>query len=206
MFTDGLNESINKEKEEFGYSRIEETLSKNKDASLSNLIAANKKALIKFIDKEEQFDDITMVAFSINNNELNLHFEKKDYEIIEEATSAFFDHFSYLDEVIKSHVGIAIDEMLNNLISYEKREDLKIDVSFAYKNKELKLIIASNGSDFDPFKHIVTKEEEELGGYGISLVKNISKKQLFPKYAVSLIKKNADLEDDEEEEIPYLIK
>ena len=179
MFTDGLNESINKTKEEFGYSRIEETLSKNKDASLENLITANKKALIKFIDKEEQFDDITMVAFSINNNELNLHFEKKNYEIIEEATNAFFDHFSYLDEVIKSHVGIAIDEMLNNLISYEKREDLKIDVSFAYKNKELKLIITSNGSDFDPFKHKVTKEEEELGGYGISLVKNISKKQSY---------------------------
>lgn len=181
-FTDGLNESINNKKEEFGYKRIEDILSNNFDKSLDELIDLFIKNNIEFIQDEEQFDDITMLTFKANNNSLNLSYYNKNYEIILDATNKFFQNYSFINEEIKSHVGIVLDELLNNLISYEKREDLHIDLNFEYQNNELMLTIISNGDDFNPFnyqKDNSLSNEDTIGGHGINIVKNFTKKQSY---------------------------
>ena len=178
MFTDGLNESINESKEEFGYQRIEELLSQSKDCSLEELLGKINDRHIEFTKGEEQFDDITIIMIKSKDNNLHMSFDKKDYSIIEEATNKFFEEYSYLDESLKSKVGIVLDELLNNYISYEKREDLKIDLDFTYENSELKLVVISNGENYNPFAEMKDNtKKKELGGHGISLVKNLSKKQ-----------------------------
>ena len=177
MFTDGLNESINKEKEEFGYKRIEDILSMNK-GSLDELINTLNSKHIEFTKGEEQFDDITMLMVKMRSNKLHLSFDKKDYSIIEEATNKFFESYPDLDVDKKAHVGIVLDELLNNIVSYEKEKDLKIEVDFTYENSELTLKISSNGEKFDPFKNGTPKNtnSDEIGGHGINIVKNLTKK------------------------------
>ena len=180
MFTDGLNESINHHKEEFGYQRIESILAQSKDLSIEELITLFNEEHNKFIGKEEPCDDITMLVFKNNKSELHLEFDKKDYAIIEEATNKFYENYSYLDESIKAHVGIVLDELLNNQISYEEREDLKISLNFKLNNNELFLTITSNGIDFNPFKELKDKKKKtEIGGHGINIVKELSKKQSY---------------------------
>ena len=183
MFTDGLNESINNNKEEFGYNRIEELLSININCSLKKLISTINDKHDEFIQDEEQFDDITIVALKRKDDELHLSFDKKDYSIIEEATDRFFEEFSYIDESTKSHVGIVLDELLNNLISYEKRDDLKIDIDFSYSHNTLEIVITANGDDYNPFDSLkdksVPQENDKLGGHGINLVKSFTKKQKY---------------------------
>lgn len=181
MFTDGLNESINKYKEEFGYTRIEELLSSNNDLSLEELFKVINEKHNEFIGKEQQFDDITMISIRKGDNKLNINYDQKDYKIIEDATEKFLATFSYLNEETKAHVGIVLDELLNNLISYEKREDLQINLDFEYINNKLKITITSNGVNYDPFRNhkVKNQPDDNPGGYGILLVKQFTKKQEY---------------------------
>ena len=185
MFTDGLNESINKEEEEFGYQRIEETIKDTSGLDLEEVINKLNDNLNAFTGNKEQFDDITMVLIKNKEAKLDLHYEKKDYEIINDIIDKFNNSFSYLDENKRASVGIIIDELVNNLVSYEKREDLIIDIHFEYNKDELKLVITSNGDDYDPFKNhkekFLDKFHSEIapGGFGLIIVKDLTKSHKY---------------------------
>ncbi len=185
MFTDGLNESINASEEEFGYERIEKTIASTSELPLEDVIKKVNKNLNDFIGKKEQFDDITMILIRNKKAELDLHYEKKDYSIINEIVDKFNDSFSYLEEKTRSSVGIIIDELVNNLVSYEKREDLVIDIHFEYVKDDLKLTITSNGEDYDPFKNhkekFLDKFHSEIapGGFGLIIVKDLTKSHKY---------------------------
>ncbi len=181
MFTDGLNESINHEFEEFGYQRIEQILEQNQGISIDNVISNMNKTLNEFVSGEEQFDDVTILIAKYQDDELKLHYEKKDYEIITDIVDKFNQSYSYLDDKIKASGGIVIDELINNLISYEEREDLIIDIKFQALNDGLKITIISNGGDYNPFANHKEKYLKEFdseiaeGGFGLSIVKEFAK-------------------------------
>ena len=181
LFTDGLNESINHSNEEFSYERIEKTLEENRDSSPDKVIESMNRALEDFVDKEEQFDDVTMVVIKHQNNELHLSYDKKDYSIITEIVDSFNAHYPFVSEECKSKCGIIIDEMVNNLISYEKREDLVIDLDFKLENENMVLTIKDNGEDYNPFDNHKEKylegfhPEIEEGGFGLMIIKDLSK-------------------------------
>lgn len=185
MFTDGLNESINKDEEEFGYQRIEETIKDTSNLALEEVINKLNDNLNSFTGNKEQFDDITMVLIKNKEAKLDLHYEKKDYEIINDIIDKFNDSFSYLDENKRASVGIVIDELVNNLVSYEKRDDLIIDIHLEYNKDELKLVISSNGDDYDPFKNhkekFLDKFHSEIapGGFGLIIVKDLTKSHKY---------------------------
>ena len=181
MFTDGLNESINDKEEEFSYSRIEETLTNSLGSSLDENISNMKNALSEFVGEEEQFDDVTMLIVKYNSDSFTMSFDKKELTIIEDAVNGFESQFSFVDPVLKSKVGIVLDELLNNLVSYEKREDLQIDVTFTVKDNEVKIEIVSNGEDYDPFGNNKKKYLDDFshdiaeGGFGVTIVENLAK-------------------------------
>lgn len=181
MFTDGLNESIDDKREEFSYSRIEEILKESKGYSLEECIANMNKALSDFTRGQEPFDDVTMMIVKYNDGSLKLTYREKDPNIITDMVDKFETAFFYIDEETKPKVGVILDELINNYISYEKREDLVIEVLFSYK-KNLKIEIITNGADYDPFKNSKEKYLEEYshdieeGGFGISIVKDLAKK------------------------------
>lgn len=181
LFTDGLNESINNVREEFSYSRIEENLSSSNGLSLQEVIDQMNNSLEEFVEGKEQFDDVTMLVVKNQIDELNLSYDKKDYSIITEIVDTFNTSFSFLKDEVKASAGIVIDELVNNLISYEKREDLKIDISFKIKNDNLMIVIKSNGNDYDPFTNHQEKyyddynDEIKEGGFGLSIIKDIAK-------------------------------
>ena len=66
------------------------------------------------------------------------------------------------------------------MISYEKREDLIIDVNFELSTKGMLINISSNGADYNPFENHKEKYLEEYssditdGGFGLSLVKDLA--------------------------------
>ena len=182
MFTDGLNESINSKKEEFSYERIENILKENKDSSSDVIIEKMNEALDEFVGKEDQFDDVTMIVAKYQDNELHLSYDKKDYSIITDIIDNFESHFSYLPKECLAQGGIVIDEAVNNLVSYEKREDLKIDVDFKVSSGALEIKITSNGDDYNPFENHKEKYLDKFhpqikeGGFGLSLIKDFASK------------------------------
>ena len=63
LHTDGLNEAINSNNEEFGYERINNSFQKDNEPKLN--IQTIIQDLEEFEGKEEQFDDSTIMAFKI---------------------------------------------------------------------------------------------------------------------------------------------
>lgn len=185
LFTDGLNESINDNFEEFGYQRIEDNLKDNHGLSLAKIIESVTKKLNEFVGEKEQFDDVTILTMKFNDQKLSLHYEKKDYEIITDIVDKFNESFDSSSERIKASVGIIIDELVNNLISYEKKENLIIDINFEMTKGGLKVQIISNGDEYNPFTNHKEKYLEEFhpeikeGGFGLSIVKDLSKEYSY---------------------------
>lgn len=181
LFTDGLNESINKSEEEFSYSRVEKTLKETKELQLDGIISKMNANLDEFTGKTEQFDDVTMLIIKAKESSLHLSYDKKDYSIISDIVDHFEKEYNFLPNEIKAPAGIIIDELINNQISYEKREDLKIDVDFKYEKDELHIVISSNGENYNSFANHKEKyfdefhPEIEEGGFGLSIIKDLAK-------------------------------
>ncbi|MDY6276528.1 MAG: SpoIIE family protein phosphatase [Bacilli bacterium] len=181
MFTDGLNESINKNNEEFGYARIEEALKDSSALPLDEVINRINTSFDSFTNSKDQFDDVTMLLVKSCSNELKLNYKNSDYHIITDAVDKFNEKFSFLSEKTKASVGVIIDEILNNFLSYEKKDDLEINVEFSLVKDGLQVVLSNNGSDFNPFKNHQDKHldkfdhEIEPGGFGLTIVKDLSK-------------------------------
>lgn len=178
LHTDGLNESIDEAETEFGYDRILNCLSENYNNTLDEILNEMDNALNKFTNNKEQFDDITMLILELKSNKLEFSFNNPGYEIISEVTNKFNDYYSYLDESIIYKASIIIDELLNNYVSYEEKDNLIIKVSFDYIDNNLIITFENNGMEFNPLlrkdKYIENDDNLTPGGLGITMVKKLS--------------------------------
>ncbi len=62
LFTDGVNEAMNAEREEFGNDRMDKVLTSSVGKSSQEIIDAMKAGISGFVDGAEQSDDITMLV------------------------------------------------------------------------------------------------------------------------------------------------
>ena len=181
LFTDGLSESINDKNEEFYYERIEEELDANKASSPANVIDSVNQKLEEFVGEKEQFDDVTIMVIKHRDNELHLSYDKKDYGIISDIIDRFNDYFCFINSESKAKCGIIVDELVNNIISYVKREDILIEIDFKLEKDDLVIVIKSNGEDYNPFANHKEKYLDEFhpeikeGGFGLSIIKDLAK-------------------------------
>ena len=68
-YTDGVPEANNKENDFYGTERMLDTLNRNLDVSPAALVKAVAEDIEKFADGADQFDDITMLAFTYKGPE-----------------------------------------------------------------------------------------------------------------------------------------
>ena len=66
VYTDGVTEATSSEKELFGTDRMLEALNKEPDAEPDEILATVMGEINRFMDGEEQFDDITMLCLKYN--------------------------------------------------------------------------------------------------------------------------------------------
>ncbi len=180
LFTDGLNEAINSENEEFGYERIVKSLSEAKGLSRAQTIEKVKDDLKNFVSSDEAFDDVTLAVVDFGTNEkFSFKFTNPDFSIIETVTENFNQAFSFLPFEKIAKIDVIFDEILNNIVSYEQRDGLAISVDAVYNDGEMKITFSSNGAEFNPLlkEEKCIKENGErttIGGFGITLVKNFA--------------------------------
>lgn len=67
VYTDGVPEAINPNKEQYGTDRLVNVLNKHKTCHLNELLTTIRKDVTDFANGEEQFDDITMLGFVFND-------------------------------------------------------------------------------------------------------------------------------------------
>lgn len=181
LFTDGLNESINSKREEFGYQNIERVLKENASQGNREILRIMSEELNKHTNNVEGFDDVTMMMFrskDIKNN-LALKYLNPTYQAIEDIMDKFNNKFADLSPEFKGELGVVIDEIINNFISYEKRKNFTISVLFEKKDDLMHILLVNNGVEFDPTKKEdkyiegYTRDLEE-GGLGITLIRKFT--------------------------------
>ena len=183
MYTDGLNEGINSLNEEFGYDRIYEVL-RECNAKGLDVLPAMRQALSAFVGGEEPFDDVTMLLFAPKGEpkgkSYHVRIEDPDFGAIEQVTDAFNSAFAHLDASVLGEFDVIFDELLNNLVSYEKTgKDFAVEVDAKEQDDNVVLTVSSNGAPFDPLAVKPNVADETLvagsglGGFGITIVKSL---------------------------------
>ena len=123
-------------------------------------------------------------------------------EELENVVTALENFFESADIslAVAQSVELALDELLNNIISYGYLDsnNHKITVELSIEENELQLVISDKGIPFNPFERQTPElnspiEEREIGGVGIHLVKNVmdsySYQRLGKRNIVTLTKK-----------------
>ena len=178
-FTDGLNEGINEEKEEFGYDRIAAALI----GAGTDITGVLFDALHAFCGEAEQFDDVTMLALSFGRAR-RIELTSPSYDDIPAVTDAVLEELKDFPQERAFEVGLMIDEIMNNQITYglKDAEQPCINVILGVAAGDVSLTFEDNGIAFDPLSQ-EAKERSEVseGGYGIMLVRTFSDEQRYER-------------------------
>jgi sigma-B regulation protein RsbU (phosphoserine phosphatase) len=208
-YTDGVTETQNLNNELYSDPRLINLL-KNGDysdpVSLVNLI---QDSVFEFQGKAEQFDDITVLSIqfledkkTIKNNSFSVTI-KNELNQMPQVIEAFeaFGEMNKLSFGVIQKFNIALDELLNNIISYGFQDDLEheIDVDVELRNERLTITFMDDGVPFNPFRNDppdtkLTLGERKIGGLGLHIVKNLvdeyDYKRQTDKNIITLIKYN----------------
>ena len=179
MYTDGLNEGCNEEKEEFGYERIAKTFVTAEEGTEEALY----DALCAFCGEEEQFDDVTMLVLRFGK-EMRVEIADPCYDDITKVCDAVLAELKDIDQDRASEIGLMIDEVMNNQISYafDGTEHPQITVRCIRGGGEVILCFEDNGKAFDPLREATPEKlAKSEGGFGILLVKTLSDAQSFER-------------------------
>jgi sigma-B regulation protein RsbU (phosphoserine phosphatase) len=186
LYTDGVTETMNGEKELFGEQRLIAALNADKDRPAKELLSAIKREVDIFADGAEQADDITMLAVRINDaaenpvKELKIEAEKEKLEDVINFISGELEKAGYPPD-IKNGICIAVEEIFLNIAGYAYKPDNgNVDISISTKEKTV-IMFEDSGSPYNPLEQPPPDLEKPLserviGGLGVHMVKSIMDK------------------------------
>ena len=198
LYTDGVTEAHNDKNELYGEERLLKCLNSVKDKSVDDICQKIKEDVELFVGTAEQFDDITMLCVSFNE-------ETKDIAITVNPTmetvsqiAAFVEEEMEKLEIspkISMKLMIAVDEIYSNIIRYSGASEATIKIEKT--EKELYFWFIDNGKPYNPLdaeEPDITKssEDRKIGGLGIFMVRkmlnNVEYKYIDGKNILKLTK------------------
>jgi sigma-B regulation protein RsbU (phosphoserine phosphatase) len=182
LYTDGLTEAENAQKELFGEQRALETASQYGTQTAEEQIEQMQQAVHVFVNQAEQSDDLTLLAVRYNpvaDFTLTLTNNIDELSQLEPFLEEFFDQNS-LDPALLSSVDLALEEALANVIMYAYPEGEKGEVTLTANvaDNAICMEIRDKGIPFNPLEQQeanldVPLKERQIGGLGIHLIKEI---------------------------------
>jgi anti-sigma regulatory factor (Ser/Thr protein kinase) len=182
LYTDGLTEAENAQKELFGEQRALETASQFGTLTAEEQIEQMRQAVHVFVNQAEQSDDLTLLVVRYNpitESTLTLTNDINELNRLEPFLEKFFDQNS-LDQALLSSVDLALEEALANVIMYAYPEGEKGEVTLSthVEDYAIYMKISDMGIPFNPLEQKeedlnVSLEKRKIGGLGIHLIKEI---------------------------------
>ena len=173
IYTDGVTEAVNTQKEFFGEERL---LSAAREADGAEKAVKNLSDTVwAFADGAEQFDDFTVLALYYKGGLKRTIKLKSDLSALSEIKSAVLEISgggSYGKKAV-----LACEEVFVNIVSYSGASC--VEVSFENRNGGLIVEFSDDGVPFNPLSsESPDKEFDEFdsGGMGIGLVKQLADK------------------------------
>lgn len=181
VYTDGVTEATDQNKNLFTNDRLTETLNKYSHESADSVIKGINAAINIFSNGSEQFDDITMLSLIYhgpNDNELTLEAIIDNIPKVTEFVDKKLEAFD-CPLKIQMQIDVAIDELFSNIAKFAYRPEVgPATVKVEVEQEPLSVIITfiDKGKPYDPLSQgdpdvTLSAEEREIGGLGIYLVK-----------------------------------
>lgn len=167
LYTDGVTEAVNENKEFFGEKRLLEVCT-GTQYTAKGLCQGISSSLIEFINAGEQFDDITMLAVQRQDSTLKLNCRLSELEKIRE-----YIFKTDLEDKLKRKIFLACDEVFSNIVNYSGAD--LISVLYNKNDDKISIIFKDNGKKFDCLKAMPKKDFDDFdkGGMGIIIVKKL---------------------------------
>jgi len=188
IFTDGVTEAMDTEGSLYSENRLEELLNSSRFNTAETLVSDTLISVETFATGTEQADDITILAFRLDEEprplvqqQLNLVI-KPDFREIDRINREFrhFANENGIPQEITRKINIAIDELVNNIIAYglDKGGEQTIQVNTDYSENRLLIEFIDQGMPFNPFESLAVDttssiDDREIGGLGRLLVKEL---------------------------------
>lgn len=178
-YTDGIPEAMNEMNQQFGNEKMLASLNENCNCPVEELCKNIREAVLKHAGNAPQFDDITMLAFSLKERDR----QTKTFEVNKDSLTAVQEFISTwaeeksVDTKYSNKLAVCTDELVSNVIFYGGATTL--EVSCEKREDEILLTFTDNGKAFNPLTQAkepditVSVEEREIGGLGIFMVKKL---------------------------------
>lgn len=178
LYTDGLPEACNADGVMYKADRALESLNKLKDKSCKEIIEGMKSDVDAFVNGAQQFDDLTMMCFNIN---------EVPYSITIDATDENYDKaFAFISEFLDQHdcamkprmeIELSVEEIYVNVAHYAYGDKVgKVMISLKEKDDMVYITFTDSGIEYNPLEKpdpdiTLSASERQIGGLGIYLVK-----------------------------------
>lgn len=187
IFTDGVTEAMDVEGQLYAESRLEELLGKAIVETTESLANEALQSVEEFATGAEQADDITILAFRLNEQagQSTAHHE---HFVLEPNLTEIDRINDELNDFAKAHgvangiiqkLKISIDDLVTNIITHGlSGDDHSIEIRFTCSDKQLVVEISDDGIAFNPFDGAkpdttLSIEDREVGGLGVFLVSEL---------------------------------
>jgi sigma-B regulation protein RsbU (phosphoserine phosphatase) len=191
LYTDGVTEAMNSNRDFFSEQRLLEVLNANKDCAPKELLSAIKQEVDNFAGGAEQTDDITMLALKITSHtEGIIETPEEDTSTVLEVEASVENLNKVLDFVnaelewrnypdkAKGEIDIAVEEVFINIANYAYATGKgKAFISISTAGK-MTIRFEDTGKPYNPLEQPDPDldkpvEEREPGGLGVFLVKKL---------------------------------
>jgi sigma-B regulation protein RsbU (phosphoserine phosphatase) len=196
MYTDGVTEARNREKEFFTEDQLVALLSSREYESMEELVQSTVAEVKRFEDGAEQFDDITVLAVQFSGQpgaaetqmlEMTLKNQLSELKQFKERFNAFAENNDF-SKPLRREMNVVFDELLGNIINYAYTDEQEhtIEVRVEFFGDRLTVTIEDDGIPFNPLEKDTPDtelplEERQIGGLGIHLVRNIMDKVSYQR-------------------------
>ena len=188
LFTDGLTEAMNADKELFRMDRVDDVASKalsDGQQEPKQLIARMTEAVHEFVGDAEQSDDLTMMAIQYIKQQSDVKMRKSI--VLPNDTQEVPRLNTFVEEVCQTvgfdemetmQIKVAVEEAVVNVMkyAYPPGSHGNVTVEAASNDVRLKFTIIDSGSPFDPTIQsevdiTLSAMERKIGGLGIHLMR-----------------------------------
>ena len=195
LYTDGVTEAMNNDKDLFSEQRLVDAINKNTDASVVELLPAIKREIDTFAEGAEQADDITMLALRINDQEnkpigelescdpedkskeLNIEAKVENLDKVMAFINEKLENINYPVDLL-NEILIASEEIFVNIASYSYAPATGSARIYISTDDKTVIEFEDSGKPYNPLEQPdppldKNPSDRPIGGLGVFLVKRI---------------------------------
>jgi sigma-B regulation protein RsbU (phosphoserine phosphatase) len=179
IYTDGIPEATNYYKQMFTIDNMVKSLNNHKGEKPKGICEGIINDVNNFVDGSEQFDDMTMVCFEYDDQQVS-----NEKELVVSADTANLDKVNSfilngldLNPKTEMQITLSVEEIFVNIANYaygDKSGDATVKVK--NENDVLSISFIDSGTPYNPLENnepdiTLDAKDRPIGGLGIFLVK-----------------------------------